>query len=169
MEESDYDLLILGAIGQGAVKQSKAGSVCERVLRRAELDTRLETLLPDAEIADESLLTLELQLEEAEALADEHQQQWEAFSERDRDARHRAEREQETIRRLERQLEEAARELERRRQQRSELPDVSDLEAERDALREDLAMLDERQQALEIRPDYAPARINLEQARRSLE
>ncbi|CAO1667240.1 chromosome segregation protein SMC [Salinicola sp. NYA28a] len=119
--------------------------------RRAELDTRLETLLPEAEIADESLLTLELQLEEAEALADEHRQQWEAFSERDRDARHRAEREQETIRRLERQLEEAARELERRRQQRSELPDVSDLETERDALREDLAMLDERQQALEIR------------------
>jgi len=37
--ESDYDLLILGAIGQGAVTQSKAGSVCERVLRRAELDT----------------------------------------------------------------------------------------------------------------------------------
>jgi nucleotide-binding universal stress UspA family protein len=36
---SDYDLVIMGALGQGAVKQSGAGSVCERVLRRTAVDT----------------------------------------------------------------------------------------------------------------------------------
>lgn len=35
----DYDLLILGALGQGAVRDSQVGSVCERVLRRTEVDT----------------------------------------------------------------------------------------------------------------------------------
>ncbi|KAA0015840.1 chromosome segregation protein SMC [Salinicola corii] len=119
--------------------------------RRGEWDTRLETLLPEIEMADEALLTLEAQLEEAEASAQECQQRWEAFSEQDRDARHRAEREQETIQRLERQLEELTRELERRRQQRSELPDIGDLDEEKASLQEALAVLDERQQTLEIR------------------
>ncbi|WP_110643343.1 chromosome segregation protein SMC [Salinicola sp. CPA57] len=132
-------------------RDSLAQLVEQDAARRAQLEARLETLLPDAEIADEALLTLEAQLEEAEAAAHERQQQWEAFNERDRDARHRAEREQETIQRLERQLEEWARELERRRQQRAELPDVGDLDVEREALQEALAVLDERQQTLEIR------------------
>ena len=39
IDESDYDLVILGALGLGAVKQSKVGSVCERVLRRSSVDT----------------------------------------------------------------------------------------------------------------------------------
>jgi nucleotide-binding universal stress UspA family protein len=39
LEELDSDLLILGALGQGAVKYSQAGSVCERVLRRTTVDT----------------------------------------------------------------------------------------------------------------------------------
>ncbi|WP_110598866.1 chromosome segregation protein SMC [Salinicola lusitanus] len=119
--------------------------------RRGEWDIRLETLLPEIEMADEALLTLEMQLEEAEHSAQACQQQWEAFSEQDRDARHRAEREQESIQRLERQLEELTRELERRRQQRSELPDVDDLDNEKASLQEALAVLDERQQTLEIR------------------
>jgi len=34
-----YDLLIMGALGLGAVEGSKVGTVCERVLRRAQLDT----------------------------------------------------------------------------------------------------------------------------------
>jgi len=131
--------------------------------RRAELEARLETLLPDAEMADEALLTLDAQLEDAEASAHERQQQWEAFSERDREARHRAEREQESIQRLERQLEELTRELERRRQQRAELPDIGDLEVEREAVEEALAVLDERRQALEARRDER--RQSREQAR----
>ncbi len=39
INESDYDLVILGALGQGAVKPSRAGSVCERTLRRTVVDT----------------------------------------------------------------------------------------------------------------------------------
>ena len=39
IQEDDYDLLILGALGQGAVRDSQVGSVCERILRRTEVDT----------------------------------------------------------------------------------------------------------------------------------
>ncbi|OGI49341.1 MAG: universal stress protein UspA [Candidatus Muproteobacteria bacterium RIFCSPLOWO2_01_FULL_60_18] len=35
----DYDLLVLGALGLGAVEGSRLGSVCQRVVRRAEIDT----------------------------------------------------------------------------------------------------------------------------------
>jgi nucleotide-binding universal stress UspA family protein len=37
--ESDYDLVIIGAIGLGAVRDSLIGSVCERVVRRIKTDT----------------------------------------------------------------------------------------------------------------------------------
>ena len=36
---SGYDLVVLGALGQGAVRDSEVGSVCERVLRRVRVDT----------------------------------------------------------------------------------------------------------------------------------
>jgi nucleotide-binding universal stress UspA family protein len=39
IRDDDYDLLIMGALGQGAVRDSQVGSVCERVLRRTEVDT----------------------------------------------------------------------------------------------------------------------------------
>jgi nucleotide-binding universal stress UspA family protein len=39
IQEDDYDLLVLGALGQGAVRDSQVGSVCERILRRTEVDT----------------------------------------------------------------------------------------------------------------------------------
>lgn len=35
----DYDLLVLGALGLGAVAESRLGTVCERVVRRANIDT----------------------------------------------------------------------------------------------------------------------------------
>lgn len=34
----DYDLVVMGALGTGAVKHSQLGSVCERVLRRVQRD-----------------------------------------------------------------------------------------------------------------------------------
>lgn len=39
IQEDDYDLVIMGALGQGAVRDSQVGSVCERILRRTEVDT----------------------------------------------------------------------------------------------------------------------------------
>ncbi|MGH7370843.1 MAG: universal stress protein [Candidatus Methylomirabilales bacterium] len=36
---SNYDLVVIGALGMGAVKPSSLGSVCERVVRRIETDT----------------------------------------------------------------------------------------------------------------------------------
>ena len=38
INESDYDLVILGALGLGAVRDSMIGSVCERVTRRIKTD-----------------------------------------------------------------------------------------------------------------------------------
>ncbi len=35
----DYDLLVLGALGLGATPDSRIGTVCERVVRRAKVDT----------------------------------------------------------------------------------------------------------------------------------
>ncbi len=39
IQADDYDLVVLGALGQGAVRDSQVGSVCERILRRTEVDT----------------------------------------------------------------------------------------------------------------------------------
>ncbi len=39
IREDDYDLVIMGALGQGAVRDSQVGSVCERILRRTEVDS----------------------------------------------------------------------------------------------------------------------------------
>jgi nucleotide-binding universal stress UspA family protein len=53
---SDYDLVVIGAVGMGAVKASSLGSVCERVVRRVHTDALVvksvvpPTALPDAPI-----------------------------------------------------------------------------------------------------------------------
>ena len=39
IKDSDYDLVIMGALGMGAVKDSLIGGVCERVVRRITTDT----------------------------------------------------------------------------------------------------------------------------------
>ena len=49
IEASDYDLVVMGALGQGAVHHSDAGSVCERVLRRTATDTLVVRDLESAE------------------------------------------------------------------------------------------------------------------------
>ena len=38
IESSDYDLVIMGALGLGAVRSSTIGSVCERIVRRTSRD-----------------------------------------------------------------------------------------------------------------------------------
>ncbi|MEK7853918.1 MAG: universal stress protein, partial [candidate division NC10 bacterium] len=39
IQQSDYDLVVIGALGMGAVKESSLGSVCERTVRRIQTDT----------------------------------------------------------------------------------------------------------------------------------
>ena len=39
IQASDYDLVMIGALGMGAVKDSLLGGVCERVVRRIQTDT----------------------------------------------------------------------------------------------------------------------------------
>jgi nucleotide-binding universal stress UspA family protein/rubrerythrin len=50
IRQSDYDLVVMGALGMGAVKHSSLGSVCERVVRRIRTDTLVvkNTLPPEA-------------------------------------------------------------------------------------------------------------------------
>jgi len=52
IESSTYDLIILGALGQGAVRDSEVGSVCERVLRRIQIDTLVVRDLESAKIEE---------------------------------------------------------------------------------------------------------------------
>ncbi len=47
IEESDYDLVIMGALGLGAIKDSQVGTVCERVIRRTTTDTLIVKYLPE--------------------------------------------------------------------------------------------------------------------------
>lgn len=47
----DFDLLVLGALGLGQVPESTVGTVCERVARRAEIDT-LVIRAPERAIGD---------------------------------------------------------------------------------------------------------------------
>ena len=42
INKSDYDLVVMGALGLGAVKDSLIGSVCERVVRRVQTDDTAE-------------------------------------------------------------------------------------------------------------------------------
>ena len=39
IKANNYDLVVMGALGMGAVKDSVLGSVCERVIRRTQVDT----------------------------------------------------------------------------------------------------------------------------------
>ncbi len=46
---SDYDLVVIGALGLGRVRDSEIGSVCERVTRHAERDVLVIRELPNGE------------------------------------------------------------------------------------------------------------------------
>jgi nucleotide-binding universal stress UspA family protein len=46
IKESDYDLVIMGALGLGAIKDSQIGTVTERVIRRIETDTLIVKHVP---------------------------------------------------------------------------------------------------------------------------
>lgn len=46
IKESDYDLVIMGALGLGAIKDSQVGTVTERVIRRIETDTLIVKHVP---------------------------------------------------------------------------------------------------------------------------
>jgi len=46
IKESDYDLVILGAVGLGAIKDSMIGTVAERVIRRIKTDTLVVKNVP---------------------------------------------------------------------------------------------------------------------------
>ena len=51
IEDSDYDLVVMGALGLGAVKDSQLGSVCERVTRRVRTDTLvIKDVKPDRSV-----------------------------------------------------------------------------------------------------------------------
>ncbi len=56
IQASDYDLVIMGALGMGAVKDSLIGGVCERVVRRIHTDTLVVRDLETLEAHDGNIL-----------------------------------------------------------------------------------------------------------------
>ena len=56
IKASDYDLVIMGALGMGAVKDSLIGGVCERVVRRINTDTLVVRDLDSIEAHDGNIL-----------------------------------------------------------------------------------------------------------------
>ena len=54
--QSDYDLVIMGALGIGAVKDSLIGSVCERVTRRVQRDVLVIKHLADPAACGETIV-----------------------------------------------------------------------------------------------------------------
>jgi len=54
--QSDYDLVIMGALGIGAVKDSLIGSVCERVTRRVQRDVLVIKHLADPVACGETIV-----------------------------------------------------------------------------------------------------------------
>ena len=56
IKASDYDLVIMGALGMGAVKDSLIGGVCERVVRRINTDTLVVRDLETLEEHDGNIL-----------------------------------------------------------------------------------------------------------------
>lgn len=49
---NDYDLVVLGVLGLGRVRDSQVGSVCERVVRRATKDVLVVKSIPSADQGD---------------------------------------------------------------------------------------------------------------------
>ncbi|MCH8207961.1 MAG: DUF433 domain-containing protein [Nitrospinae bacterium] len=47
IKESNYDLVIFGSLGLGAIKDSQLGTVCDRVVRRIRTDTLVVRYLPE--------------------------------------------------------------------------------------------------------------------------
>jgi nucleotide-binding universal stress UspA family protein len=47
IKETDYDLVIMGALGLGAIRDSQLGTVTERVIRRIETDTLIVKNVPE--------------------------------------------------------------------------------------------------------------------------
>ncbi|WP_110666810.1 chromosome segregation protein SMC [Salinicola halophilus] len=131
--------------------ESLAALMSEDERRRAEIEARLETLSPQAAAAEERLEALESRAADAESEMSQRQRTWETASERERDSRYAAEREQTAIQRLERLVIDLEAEIERRRRQRDELPDVGELTHERGVLAASLDALEARQQTLEHR------------------
>ncbi len=126
----------------------------ERLLR---LDERLETLRPDQEEVAEQLAELEAMLEEAEPAAEEAEHAFERFSEHWREASREAERSQDRLRELENRLGRLEADAQRRRQQQQELPDLAELTARRDELKERLAELGLAQEEVEARREELQA------------
>lgn len=117
--------------------------------RLASLDERLEALEPEQEETAGTLAELDAALEEAEQAFEEARERWETFAEQDRETSREAERSQDGVRHLERQLQAQTEDAQRRRQQRNELPEQGELREHREELGEQLTEVDLQLEELE--------------------
>ncbi len=108
--------------------------------RLGAIEARLEDLLPEHEALEEQLETLEQTLADATPALEAAEQQWADAENHWRDASREADRSQDQLRDLEQRIARMQAENQRRRQQRGELADVTELRnehAECQALREE--------------------------------
>ncbi|MGM0832745.1 MAG: chromosome segregation protein SMC [Pseudomonadota bacterium] len=137
--------------------------------RLVAIETRLDDLLPEHEALEEQLEALEQTLADATPALEAAEQQWADAENHWRDASREADRSQDQLRDLEQRIARMQAENQRRRQQRGELADITDLRnehAECQALREEA---EQRAKAFQTERDqwqhrYSDAKAAYQQA-----
>ncbi|RUR33262.1 chromosome segregation protein SMC [Vreelandella andesensis] len=137
--------------------------------RLAAIETRLEDLLPEHEALEEQLETLEQTLADATPTLEAAEQQWENAENHWRDASREADRCQDQLRDLEQRIARLQAENQRRRQQRGELADVTELRSEHAECQAQREEAEQRTEAIQAERDqwqqrYSDAKNAYQQA-----
>ncbi len=137
--------------------------------RLAAIDERFDDLLPEQEALEEQLESLEQSLADASPALEAAEQQWADAETRWRDASRDAERSQDQLRDLEQRIQRLQAENQRRRQQRSEVADLSALREEHAVCEEQLADAQQQSEGFQAQRDewqqrYSDAKAAYQQA-----
>ena len=137
--------------------------------RLAAIDERFEDLLPEHEALEEQLESLEQALADASPALEAAEQQWADAETRWRDASRNADRSQDQLRDLEQRIQRLQAENQRRRQQRSEVADLTGLREEHAVCEEQLADAQQQAEGFQAQRDqwqqrYSDAKAAYQQA-----
>ncbi|WP_083001434.1 chromosome segregation protein SMC [Halomonas sp. GT] len=122
--------------------------------RFAAIEARLEDLLPEHEALEEQLETLEQTLADATPALETAEQQWADAENHWRDASREADRSQDQLRDLEQRIARMQAENQRRRQQRGELADVTELRNEHAECQAQREEAEQRAEAFQVERDH---------------
>lgn len=138
-------------------------------VRLAAIDERFDELLPEHEALEEQLESLEQALADASPALEAAEQQWNDAETRWRDASRDADRSQDQLRDLEQRIQRLQAENQRRRQQRSEVADLTGLREEHGVCEEQLAAAQQQAEGFQTQRDqwqqrYSDAKAAYQQA-----